>query len=230
MRSRGLEAHCLPDLVAQAGAGDAAAEAARIEATYDIPSLRDIYVADPASDGLGEAQAVDRAIRHVRAIEGVFDTTSPDVLIPEVGSETMRTVAQLVARARDVDSILLFYTIFPNPLRMFVNTTHAPIVDADEVRPLEPAQRAEVEAFIAEYTARGKPTVPHRRARVTPGKLRDFARHVAVRATEERDNEYLRPERFVTGFARQNCVPRAPAACTRRSRPASGRSSTSRCT
>jgi hypothetical protein len=203
MNARGLEARCLPDLLAQAGGHDTAAEIARIEATYDVPSLRDIYLSDPASDGLSEAQAVDRAIRHVRAIERIFADVAPDVLIPEVGSETMRTVAQLVARARSVDSILLFYTIFPNPLRMFVNTMHAPIVDPEEIRPLGAGERAEVEAFIASYTARAKPTVPHRRARITPATLRDFARHVAVRATHERDNEYLRPGRFVTGFVRQ---------------------------
>jgi len=203
MRGRGLEAHCLPELTAQAGGFDVAAETARIEATYDVPSLRDVYLADPASDGLAEPAAVDRAIRHVRATERVFDAVAPDVLIPEVGSETMRTVAQLVARERGVDSVLLFYTIFPNPLRMFLNTTHAPIVDEREVRELDHEEREEVEAFIAAYTVRGRPTVPHRRARVTPATLRAFARHVAVRATDERDNEYLRPGRFVTGFARQ---------------------------
>jgi len=203
MRARGLPAHCLPELTAREGGYDRAAEIARIEATYDVPSLRDIYLADPASDGLAEAAAVERAIRHVRAIERVFEMVAPDVLVPEVGSETMRTVAQLVARERGVDSVLLFYTIFPRPLRMFLNTTHAPIVDAGEVHPLAGEERAEVEAFVAAYTARAQPTVPHRRARVTPGKLREFARHVVVRTTHERDNEYLRPGRFVTGFVRQ---------------------------
>jgi hypothetical protein len=203
LRARGLQAHCLPDMVADDGTYDSAAEIARIEALYDVPSLRDVYLADPASDGLPEAVAVDRAIRQVRALERAFDLVDPDVLVPEVGSETMRTAAQLVARARGVDSVLLFYTIFPNPLRMFLNTTHAPIVDPGEVRPLDESEREEVEAFIAAYTARAQPTVPHRRASVTPGKLRDLARHVAVRATEDRDNEYLRPGRFVSGFARQ---------------------------
>ena len=203
MRARGLEAHCLPDVIARDEPYDRGAEIARIEASYTVPSLRDVYLADPASAELDEAAAVERAISHVRALERVFAAVAPDVLIPEVGSETMRTVAQLIARARGVDSVLLFYTIFPNPLRMFLNTTHAPIVDADAVRELAPTEWEEVEAFIAAYTARDQPTVPHRRVRITPAKLRDFARHVAVRTTAERDNEYLRPGRFVTGFARQ---------------------------
>ncbi len=212
MQRSGLEARCLPDLMADLPPFSVADEVARIEATYDVPSLRDVYLADPVCAGRDEAWCVERTVRHVLALESVFDAVAPDVLIPEVGSETMRTAAQLISAQRHTDSILLFYTIFPKPLRLFVNTVNAPIVDAGEVRDLDGDERREVEAFIASYIERGRPTVPYRRAVVTPGKLRDFARHVAVATAFERDNEYLRPSRFVTGLVRQ----RARAAASRR--------------
>jgi hypothetical protein len=145
---------------------------------------------------------VDRTVRHFLAFERIYDEVRPDVVVPVVGSETMRTAAQLIARERGTDSVLLFYTIFPNPLRMFLNTQHAPIVSPDEVRALDDAERTEAEAFIAAYTDRATPTVPHRRATVTAAKLRDFAGHV-LRARAEPDNDYLRPHRFVTELVRQ---------------------------
>jgi capsule polysaccharide modification protein KpsS len=85
-------------------------------------------------------------------------------------------------------------------------------VPPDEVRPLDSSERAEVEAFIRDFTARGRPILAHRRAVVTMAKLRDFARHVYVRAVHERDNEYLRTGRFVTGYLKQ----RTRAALARR--------------
>lgn len=200
--TRGLEARCLPDLIAAAGTGDLEAEVARLEGSYDTPSLRDVWLSDPVCAGQPEPWCLQRTVATFRALEGAFDELTPDVLVPEVGSETMRTAAQLIARDRGVDSVLLFYTIFPNPLRMFLNTRHAPIVAPEEVRPLDDAERAEAEAFIAAYTERATPTVPHRRATVTAGKLRDFAGHV-LRARAEPDNDYLRPHRFVTELVRQ---------------------------
>ena len=203
MRRRGLEVVCLPEAMEAVGVFDVAAEAARLEREYELPSLRDAYLADPACEGRPEAWCLERAVRTFLAVERAFGELRPDVLIPEVGSETMRTAAQAVATRRGIDWVLLFYTIFPNALRLFVNTTKAPIVDPSEVRPLDEAEREEVERFIAAYKARDRPTVPHRRPRVTPSTLRDFARHVAVSATAERDNEYLRPTRFVTNYAKQ---------------------------
>ena len=49
----------------------------------------------------------------------------------------MRTVTHLVGLDRQVTVLFLFYTIFPNPLRLYANTMHAPIVAAEDVRPLE---------------------------------------------------------------------------------------------
>jgi hypothetical protein len=206
----GHHATCLPDAMAALGPLDVAAEAARIEARYPITSLRSVWLSDPACRGRPEAWCEERTVRHVLALERVFDRERPDVLVPEVGSETMRTVAHLIAGARGVTTLFMFFTIFPRPLRLYVDTPHAPIVPPEAVQPLDAREREEVEAFVRAHTRRDAPILPYRRAAVTPGKLCDFARHVAVRALVERDNDYLRPGRFVTGTVRQRA--RAAAA------------------
>jgi hypothetical protein len=203
LRETGAAAYVLPERLRALGDVDVPAEAKRIEAQYPITSLRSVYLSDPASRGREESWLVDRTVRHFLALEQVFDEVQPDVVIPEVGSETMRTAAHLIALDRGVTTLFVFLTIFPRPLRLYIDTPHAPLVDRDEVRALEPAERAEVEAFIRSYIDRDLPTLPHRRATVTAAKLRDFARHVAVRTTAERDNDYLRPSRFVTNVAKQ---------------------------
>ena len=71
----------------------------------------------------------------------------------------MRTAAHLIALDRGVTTLFVFLTIFPRPLRLYIDTPHAPLVDADEVRPLEPAERAEVEAFVRSYIDRDRPTL-----------------------------------------------------------------------
>jgi len=68
-------------------------------------------------------------VRHFAAFERIFDAVAPDVVVPEVGSETMRTAATLVARRRDISVLFLFYTIFDRPLRLYRDTMHAPIVE-----------------------------------------------------------------------------------------------------
>jgi hypothetical protein len=212
LRDTGADAYVLAERVRALGEVDVAREAARIEARYPIPSLRSVYLSDPVSRGRDEAWLVDRTVRHFLTLERLFDEVRPDVLVPEVGSETMRTAAHLVALDRGITTLFVFLTIFPRPLRLYIDTPHAPIVAPDEVRRLEPTEREEVEAFIRSYIERDRPTLAHRRATITPAKLRDFARHVAVRATAERDNEYLRPSRFVANFAKQ----RARARLSRR--------------
>lgn len=204
LRKRGFAATAIPDELDAALEGrDVAAEARRIAESYEIRSLRDVYRTDPACKDLSEEQAIRRTVGHFLVMERVFDEQRPDVVVPEVGSETMRTAAHVIALARGIDVLFLFYTLFPNPLRLYANTMHAPIVPEDEVRPLEPAERDEVESFIARFTAADKPIRAYRAPRVNPRTLRDFARHIAVAATYDRPNEYLRPHRFVTNYVRE---------------------------
>jgi Capsule polysaccharide biosynthesis protein len=209
LRDTGAAAYVLPERLRAVGEIDVAREVTRIEKQYSIPSLRSVYLTDPASRGRDERWLVDRTVRHFLALEQLFDETRPDVLVPDVGSETMRTAAHLIALDRGVTTLFVFLTIFPRPLRLYIDTPHARLVAPEEVRPLEPAERAEVEEFIRGYIDRDRPTLPHRRATITPAKLRDFARHVLVRTVFERDNEYLRPSRFVTNFAKQRARARA---------------------
>jgi len=204
LRRAGFRTYSMPDELARAGEGrDIAAEAARVEATYDMLSLRDVYRTDPPCDGKPEAWCLDRTVRHFLAFERIYDEVRPDVVVPEVGSETMRTAAHLVALHRSIDVLFLFYTIFPRPLRLYANTMHAPIVPEDDLRALAPEEREEVEAFIARFTAADKPIRAYRRPRVTARTLRDFGRHVIVSATADRRNEYLRPQRFVANYVRE---------------------------
>jgi hypothetical protein len=203
LRRRGFRTWCLPEAMAALGTVEVEREAARIVARYDAPTLRDVYRTDWPCDGESEEACVERTVRHFLALERIFDEWRPDVLIPELGSETMRTAAHLIARERGAGTLYAFYTPFPRPLRLYWDTLHAPIVPGSEVRELEPGEREEVEAFVERFTAARTPIRRHRSARVTPGKLRDFGRHVAVRATQDRDNEYLRPERFVFNVVRE---------------------------
>jgi hypothetical protein len=204
MRASGVRAYCLPDLVSAAGAVDIQREVTRIEDRYPVPSLRDVYITDPVCSGRSERWCVERTVRYFRALERVFDETEPDIVVPEVGSETMRTVAHLVGRNRGATVFFLFYTIFPHPLRLYADDFHRPIVPHSEVRELAGEERDEVETFIRDFTSRARPILAHRRSVVNRKNLRDFARHAWTRVTADRDNEYLRPTKFVTGYVRQN--------------------------
>ncbi len=202
--ARSLGGRCLADEIAAVGdVPDWEAEARRIAAEYDIPTLRDVYRTDWPVDASDEPAAVRRTVRHFLALERIFDELRPDVVVPEVGSETMRTATHLIALRRGIGVLFLFYTLFPRPLRLYRDTMHAPIVAADELHELAPEEREHVETFIAEFTARDRPIRDYREARVNPGTLRDFARHVVVSARDDRDNEYLRPSRFVTNYVRE---------------------------
>lgn len=194
----GYPADCLPDLMAAVGAtADPAAEAARIERTYGLPSLRSVWVTDIACRGRSEAWCLDWTVRHFRAMEHAFDTHRPDFLVPDIGSETMRTAAHRVALARGVPTFFLFYTLFPDPLRLYVDVPQAPIMAPEDIVEIDAAERARVEAFVATFQGRAKAIVKDRHIALTSGKLGDFARHVGVRATVERDNPYLAPHRHI---------------------------------
>jgi hypothetical protein len=202
---RGFRSYCLSELTVAPGPDlDLAAETRRIEARYATPSLRDVYRCDPACRGRAEEWCVERTVRHFLALEKVIDEVAPDVIVPEVGRETMREAAYLVGIERGATVLFMLNSIFPRPLRLYANTYQGPMVAPEEVRELTPDERAEVEAFVDGFTRRGEPILAHRKAAVTPSKLRDFARHVLVRTVHERDNEYLRPSRFIRNYATQS--------------------------
>ncbi|MGI8729035.1 MAG: hypothetical protein ACR2LK_03440 [Solirubrobacteraceae bacterium] len=203
LRARGIAAALLPDRLTGLGPLDYETEVRRIEHEYPIPSLRDVWISDPVCRGRGERWCLERTVRHVVALERLFAELRPDVVIPEVGSETVRTVAHLVAGRSGATRFFVFFTIFPRPLRLGRDDYDAPIVPSKEVRELGPEERAEVEAFVDAYIRRDRPTLAHRRPRITPAKLRDFARHNLVKLTLDRDNEYLHPLRFVRAHAAQ---------------------------
>src|SRR5262245_25280808 len=178
-------------------------EIRRLERTYELPSLRDVYRTDPPCEGRTESWCVERTVRHFLALERILDDARPDVIVPEVGTETLRTAAHLIGVRRDIPVLFPLYTIFPNPLRLYRDTLHAPIVPPAELRPLEPAERVEVEEFIAGFTRRASPIRAHREPSVTPAKLRELGRHAVVKAVYDRDNDYLRPGWFVTNHVRK---------------------------
>jgi hypothetical protein len=131
-------------------------------------------------------------VRHFRTLERIFDELHPDVLVPEVGNETIRVASHLIALEREIPVLFLFYTIFPRPLRLYVDTLHAPIVPEEEVRELSPDERAELEEFRSAFVERRKPIREHRRVPIEARRVRVFAGHVMRKRREDRDNEYLR--------------------------------------
>jgi hypothetical protein len=202
LREQGVEAHCLPDLIREAGApADLDGEVRRIEATYDTPHVRDVFRADWVCAGRPEAWCIRRTVDHFRGLERAFDLVRPDAVVPEVGNETVRVAAHLVGLARRLPVLFLLYTPFPDPLRLTVDTLHAPIVDPGELRELTPEEADAVEAFRRAFVARAQPIRRHRRVRVDPRRLGVLAGHVARRLTEDRDNDYLRPGRLLAANA-----------------------------
>ena len=194
LREQGLHARCLMDVVAEAGQPPSIdAEVARIEAAYPIPHIRDVYWADRICAGRSEDFCIRRTVAHFRALERIFDEERPDVLVPEVGNETLRLVTHLIGLERRIPVLFLLYTIFPDPLRISVDTLHEQIVPQDEVRELTEAEAAEVEAFRRAFIARAKPIREYRRWPVKWRRAMLFAGHVARKRGEDADNEYLRP-------------------------------------
>jgi hypothetical protein len=198
LQAQGVDARCLADVAAAVGEpDDLGAEVRRIEQAYDLPHIRDVYRADWACNGHPETWCVARTVRTFRALERVFDDTGPDVLVPEVGNETIRVAAHLIGLRRGIPVLFLLYTIFPDPLRLYVDTLHAPIAAQDEVRELTDEERAEVEDFRRSFIAAAKPIREHRRVPVEARRAKVFAGHVRRKATVDRDNEYLRPWRLL---------------------------------
>ncbi len=196
-RRGGDDAYCLPDALRAVGSPDLDREVERLEAEYDMRNLREVYTTDIAAEGLPERRQLERTVRHFAALERIFDAVRPDAIVPEVGSETVRTAAHLIGLRRDIPVYFLFYTLFPDPLRLYVDTMHAPIVPVEEVRALEPDERTDIESFIADFTARREPIRPYRRRPVSSSRARVWLRHAALKATVDRDNEYLTPLRWL---------------------------------
>lgn len=199
--ARGSRAECLLDLADEPA--DVAAQAAALRERYGLFAMRELYRADPACDGRPEDWCLARTVRLFAAVERHLDAVTPDVVVPEVGNETARRVLAVVARARGIPVVFLLYTIFDAPLRLTRDRLDLPIVDPADLVPLDAAAQAEVHRFVTSFLERATAIRAHRVSRVTRGTLRDFARHVAVKATTDRDNEYLTPTAYVAGWARQ---------------------------
>lgn len=187
LRRAGHEAAALQEMVGQPSAD--AKE--RIERDYG--GLAGLYETDPASDRLLPNEANARAIAHVLAVEKMFDRAQPDIVVPEVGRELIRTVGHRVALKRGVRTFFLFYTIFPQPLRLYVDTMQRPIVPHDDVRALTADERAEIESFRKEFVSRDRPIRPHRAFGLTARRLRRLVGYSLARLGRDRDNEYLHP-------------------------------------
>jgi hypothetical protein len=196
----GQTAWCLPERMMDLGAEiDFTGEVDRVLEEYDAPTFRDIYRTDPVCEAREESWCVERTVRHMLAIEQIFDEWRPDVLIPEVGNETLRDAARLVGIRRGVPVLFLFYTVFPHPLRIYVDTMHASIVEPEALRPLGDERQEEVEAFIAAFTRRRAPIREPRESKLTVHRTRMFARHLLVKALWDWDNDYLVPFRWLGG-------------------------------
>ena len=210
LRRRGADARCLPDLMLALPPFEVESEARRIVETYELPSLREVWRTDWPCDGKPEDWCVERTVRHFLALERLFDDAAPDVVVPEVGSETIRTAAHLVGMSRNAPVLFLLYTIFPQPLRLYVDTLDAPIVQPDELRELSDTERESVERFVRAFKRSAAPIRPHRRPPIRARRAPLLARHAAVRAVWDRDNEYLRPALWLRRQLAE--LPRARAA------------------
>jgi hypothetical protein len=198
LRAQGVDARCLPDLVGELEVPSSLdEEVRRIESTYSIPHLRDVYRNDWPCEGKPEAWCIRRTVDHFRALERVFDETSPDVALPEVGNETIRFATHLIALERGVPTLFILHTIFPNPLRVYVDTLHAPIAAPEDLRELTAEEIEQVEAFRRSFTAQATPIREHRRVPIEARRLGVFGGHVRRKLREDRDNDYLQPWRLL---------------------------------
>lgn len=200
-RARGIRSRSLPELAAELPDTDLETERRRIELRYGLESIGELFRADPALADQPDDRRVRQTVRDVRALERLLDELQPDVLVPEVGRETPRVAAHELARARGIRTFFLFYTIFPHPLRLYVDTMHAPIVAPEALRELSDEERAQVDAFRRSFVARSAPIRPLRHHRITWRRLRRFAGYLAVYVRERGESPYLRPGRWALEFA-----------------------------
>jgi len=202
LRRRGIDAHCLPDLMSETRPGELDSEERRILERYRIPSLREVYRTDVLPNADVDA-CRERTVRHFLAIEGLFERLAPNVLVSEAGNESIRTVSQLVAGDLGVLTMYPLYTIFDYGLRLYTETMDAPIVPEEDLRPLSPDEEAELDDFKRRYAERDRPIREYRKVRVKTDRLSLILRHVVVRAVWDRDNPYLRPGSWLIRDARE---------------------------
>jgi hypothetical protein len=202
-RARGIRSRSLPELAPQLTDGDVDMQRLRIELEYGLGSIEELYRADPDIAHRSDEWCVRRTVRDVLALERALDELQPDVIVPEVGREMPRLAAHEVARARGIPTLFLFYTIFPNPLRLYVDTMHAPIVPPESLRPLTPDEQRQVDEFKREFVERSEPIRPLRRHKLTTRRLRRLAGYTVVKLRERGESPYLRPGRWAVDFGRE---------------------------
>ena len=193
LRRKGLTAFCFPDRMASIGPVDVPAAAADVSHSYETGSCRSIYRTDFTLATKPEEWAVEQTVRQLVAMESIFEEWNPEILLPELGNEAIRNVAHLVALRRGVPALFAFHTIFPNPLRLYVDQPHGRIVPPTALRRLSPSEREQVDRFSRAFLERDAPIRPYRSTRVTAHRARMLFRHAAVRFLTDRDNPYLRP-------------------------------------
>jgi Capsule polysaccharide biosynthesis protein len=198
LREQGVDARAIQEVIDELGPPVSLdQEVRRIEATYPMPHLRDVYRNDKACAGRSEAWCIERTVDRFRALERIFDEAAPDVALPEVGNETIRIAAHLVATERGIPVLFILHTIFPKPLRVYVDTLHARIAPIEELRELSPEEREEVETFRSSFTHAATPIREFRRVPVEARRAAVFAGHVGRKLTDDRDNDYLHPWRLL---------------------------------
>jgi hypothetical protein len=197
LRRGGRQVVCLPDVMRGLRIPDPEAAIRDLVARWSLPSFRDLYRSDPGLRDRPEAFCVDHALRQALAIEQILDEHPADVLVPEVGREVPRLAMHHAGLERGTPVLFLFYTIFPNPLRLYVNTMDAPIAEPDSVRPLTDDEQAELDAFRERFVARDQPIRAYRHRPVSRRLTAALVRHLLVKATVDRDNVYLRPGRWL---------------------------------
>jgi hypothetical protein len=197
VRKAGFAAYALPDLMQRLGPLDQEAELARIERTYATATLRDVYITDPAANhGESERTDVERTIRQFLAMERIFDEVRPQFVIPDMTRASLPIVAHLIGLERKATVLWVMHSIFKGRMRVYANTYHAPAFPPEDVRELEPEERAEIEHFIDGFIRKAKPVLEYRNSTITKEKLLKFARLVTNRLYRERDHVHLRPYRF----------------------------------
>ena len=141
---------------------DIAAESARIEAEYGLPTSATSIAATTPSPVNPRRGAAARG-RYVRALERVFDDVRPGCALPGGRQRDDPRRLAPIALQREIPVLFLLFTIFPKPLRLYADTRPRAVVEVDEVRELTDPERDELETFRRAFTARAEPIRDYRR-------------------------------------------------------------------